>query len=286
MRVLVTGHLGFLGRHVVRLLVEAHHRVIGFDERTDLASSDCPFLQNFHDLYGHNFDAIVHCAAHADIKDNHLPEERERLWESNVQLTFHLVEWAHASSTFIFCSTGAVYGDRPLDQAPFSHERRTRPESLYAATKVAGEAFVAAKGFKRHYNLRLCSLVGPGYNHGHIKDFVAQAYAHGKVSPCCNGTQRKHYRDVRDAAAIIRDLVDGARDSGTYNVGGEPWSIADTVALMGSEVVWPENLRGWPGDPLDIQLQDDFGHRFLRSPISQSVQETLDYLGWRRECST
>ena len=285
MNVLVTGVAGFLGSHVAEALIADGHEVVGLD---DLSTGKHEWVPRGVDLFHRSdvlgwvsgFDyrgpCVIHCAARADIRYNSEPAERELIWRSNVETTHRLVESCGINARFIFISSGSVYGD--ARDHHWTRHSPTRPGSLYAASKLAGEAFVAARGFKRWHVLRCCSLLGPRYHHGHIADFT-HAAKQGSVRALDSGRQVKDYRDVRDMAGIIAGLVRDDRASGIYNVGGQPWSARDTARTMGIEVDWSDAERGWPGDPLNVRLVDDFGDRFSR-PTEESVRDTLTSLGW------
>ena len=279
--ILVTGGAGFLGSHVCRaLMFNEYNRVTFVDDLSVGRKGWAPLTEGW---YGDiacadvRVDIIVHCAAHADIRYNSEPDKRLDIWKRNVEATFELTERAPKDAHFIFLSSGAVYGD--AEGHHWTRQSPTKPGSLYAASKLAGEAFVAARGFKRWHVLRSCSLLGPRYHHGHVADFVANRRLHRKVSALDSGQQVKDYRDVRDVADIIAGLVRDDRPSGIYNVGGQPWSARDTARVMGVDVDWSNADRGWPGDPLNVRLVDDFGDRFSR-PREESVRDTLTSLGW------
>lgn len=287
MRVLVTGIAGFLGSHVAEALLEDKHDVTGVDDLSTGSESwipmgvryfKAPVLTHVEWYDGPPFDVVVHCAARADIRRNHEAKERALIWHSNVESTHRLVEATSSEAHFIFVSTGAVYGDRR--EGEWRRHDPARPGSLYAASKVAGEALVAARGFAAWHVLRVCSMLGPRYHHGHVADFVEKRRLHRKpIEALDSGEQRKDYRDVRDVASIIAELAREPRASGVYNVGGQPWSVRDTVRVMGAEASWGTSSRGWAGDPLNVRLADDFGSRFSR-PVEESVRDTLTSLGW------
>jgi UDP-glucose 4-epimerase len=283
--VLVTGCAGFLGSHVCEALLVDGHAVHGVDDLSTGSATWVPDAMMFNrepvltfaGWFDLRYDVVIHCAARADIRHNAEPKERELIWRSNVESTHRLVESTVKRAHFIFLSSGSVYGDS--EGHHFTRHSPTHPDSLYAASKLAGEAFVAAAGFKRWHVLRCCSLLGPRYHHGHVADFVTNRRLHRRIRALDSGQQVKDYRDVRDVAGIIAHLVCNERPSGVYNVGGLPWSARNTARVMGVDVDWTDTERGWPGDPLNVRLVDDFGDAFSR-PTEESVRDTLKGLGW------
>lgn len=282
--VLVTGGAGFLGSHVVDALIVKGVAVAAVDNlvtgraewcAAPLVTSD--FHEAEHELRG--ADAIVHCAAVADISHNWAPNHNRRnIFRANV-LELHYMLEVLAKGTmckrFVFVSTAAV--DAPQ-------------QSPYTASKLAGEAMVRA--YCQALNIALTivrpvSMLGPRYHHGHIADFVRMQHKNGAIDAKDNGHQRKPYVHVRDVAdRIVRHLateslgfstiVPGVENGATVDiVPGVPWGICSTALLMNCPLRRPTNERGWMGDP-------DVNH-FIDGDASPWVLETIEWC--RKEIS-
>lgn len=179
--ILVTGGAGFIGSHVVRLMVKKYHdyRIVNLDKLTyagnlanldDVAQSPnyCFVKADIADfekvssiISEYQIDGIIHLAAesHVDrsIKD---PFTFAR---TNVMGTLSLLEAARrhwqsgdgdfAGKLFYHVSTDEVYGalelDSPEGEAPYGLElfletTRYNPHSPYSASKASSDHFVRA----------------------------------------------------------------------------------------------------------------------------------------------
>jgi nucleoside-diphosphate-sugar epimerase len=148
MRVLVTGHLGFIGTLMVPLLRSAKHEVVGLDSDYYAESTfregiaDVPHLRadirdvRASDLAG--FDAVVHLAALSNDPLGNL--NPELTFDINYRGTVQLAEAAKEAGVrrFLFSSScsnyGAARGDALLtEDAPFN------PVTPYGESKVKAE---------------------------------------------------------------------------------------------------------------------------------------------------
>jgi nucleoside-diphosphate-sugar epimerase len=237
-RYIVTGSEGFIATHVIRILKARGDEVMGLDRKRganvchdliDIAPGDLPVV-----------DAIIHCAAKADISRNwDRARERAELYSDNLDAIIHLLE-AAICKRFVFVSTAAVAAGSL---------------SPYVATKIAGEALVQAYAHRHGWEwecVRLVSCVGSGYHHGHVADFMRMA-REGEVRAKTTGAIRNPFVHVEDAAAALVAASDKPRNAHGY-VAAEPWSWLDTVRVMRDEgmvfdVLAGEREAGWIGDP-------------------------------------
>ncbi len=103
-----------------------------------------------------------------------------------------------------FASTGSVYGEPDVfptpEDAPFPIQT-----SLYAASKLAGEALIAAYATGYGFTGVICrfvSVLGERYTHGHVFDFYrALKRDPTRLRVLGDGRQEKSYLHVRIASA-------------------------------------------------------------------------------------
>lgn len=283
MRVAITGAAGFVGSAVVRACIEAGHEVhaidnlsTGKEENLPAGTALCMQDAGFTDYS--RVDAIVHCAAYADISRNWTGlHERERVWRAGPELALRVLEHAPPQCRFVFLSSACVCPDEP---------RETRATSFYAASKVAGEALVQAfhaAGRVRGTILRLVSAVGRNYWHGHIADFVRMARDTGTIRARDDGSQRKSFVHVDDVGSgVVKALAEwDSNFAPLWNVSSpERWSWRDTVAVMREtrpvEVIAGDGRSAWIGDPVDLNV-----YGYGRRSVAAGVREALVSLGWR-----
>ncbi len=288
MRILVTGGAGFVGSHVIDKLLEQGHGVVCLDSGIAKVNNTPKGVTRLKtelvraNSAGWAFDAIVHCAARADVSRNwDSAVEREVLMRSNVLGTERLLE-AWPNTPVVFLSTLAVYGD--------NHDCREDvacvATSPYAASKLAGEALVQAYAYRNGtpwHVLRLGCVVGSRYHHGHVADFVRMMRENGRIEARSNGFGSKSFVHVADVAEAVSLAVSGNIVNGIYNTAGGSWDPRSTVRTMGCEdkAHWAEEAHGWIGDPMALAGAQKLKAAgwFPRCAIVDGVKEALQGLG-------
>lgn len=179
MSVLVTGGAGYIGSHIVRLLLDAGEEVVVIDDlstserrsyldRTTLVVQDlaAPGAQQIIEqtLRDHDVRAVVHMAARKQVGQS--VELPAWYYQQNVGGLANLVAAMEAVgvATLIFSSSAAVYGMPHLDVV--TEDSPTEPINPYGRTKLVGEWLVAdavrAWGLKA-VSLRYFNVAGAGW---------------------------------------------------------------------------------------------------------------------------
>jgi len=225
MNVLVTGGAGFIGRWVVKRLLEDGHHVWVLD---DLSNGR---RENISEFEGHpRFRAFVH----GDIKDERVLEE---LFQNQFAICYHLGASINVQdsiddprTTFnndtigtfyvleqcrkhqvkmVFMSTCMVY-DRCVDETGITEEHPTKPASPYAGSKIAGENMVLSYYFA--YGLptvviRPFNTYGPfqktGGEGGVVAVFIKRKLNGETLHIYGDGTQTRDLLYVEDCARFV-----------------------------------------------------------------------------------
>jgi len=137
MKVLITGHKGFVGKN----LYTKFESVIGIDEKYSRGN-----ITNFLEL--HKPDVVFHIGACSDTLNTDIAYVMER----NYLSTKWIADWCFKNNKkLIYASSAAVYG--------FDGRK---PSNLYGWSKLVGEDYVLAKG---GIALRYFNVYGPGEEH-------------------------------------------------------------------------------------------------------------------------
>lgn len=281
MRIAVTGSEGFIGSHVVQALGD--HDVLPMDRKHPTHPIELTEL-DFDWFAREGTEAVVHLAAHADVRENW--NQLGHIDRDNHQATHAILDGARYSpkcKTFVYVSTGAVYAS---NSGFVTEETPCIASSPYAASKLAGEAYVQAYATKcgwRWYVLRPAACFGSGYHHGHVADFVRMAKEDGKIHAVNRGDRRPAVH-VFDLTRAIVECATGDMPSGIYNVSGGIWGWRDTVTLMGPKVPVTNDskMRGWLGDSGGAHWESEKLRRYIdiQHDVKDGVSDALTSLGW------
>jgi UDP-glucose 4-epimerase len=259
-RVLVTGGSGFIGRRLVRALLDAGADVTVADRRPFPGGQVRTILGDLCDpsvvarAIQPGTDALFHLAAVTRVLLS--VEDPAGTYRLNVDATAGLLEQArlHGVGTFVLASTNAVTGD--VGTATITEQATLRPLTPYGATKAAGEMLLSA--YAASYGmtcsaLRFTNVYGPGMQE---KDSLiprlmrAAAGGHG-VQVYGDGTQ---VRDLVHVDDIVAGTLAAFRTaySGPLILGsGESVSVNDILAaaraVTGADLP-AEHVQAKPGE--------------------------------------
>jgi nucleoside-diphosphate-sugar epimerase len=254
MRVLVSGHHGYIGSVLAPLLADAGHEVTGLD--LDLYAG-CDFGSELGDIQSlrldiretaptalTGFDAVVHLAA---LSNDPLGDLNEQ-WTYDVNrdgtLALALAARAAGVRRFVFASSCSMYGasgtDDALDEsAPF------RPLTAYAASKVEAEAGLwelADEGFVPT-SMRNATVYGvsPRLRLDIVlNNLAAWAHTTGRIRLLSDGSAWRPLVHVRDVAAVARAILEAPEDlvrAEAVNVGSAPqnYRIRELAEVLAAE---------------------------------------------------
>lgn len=152
--------------------------------------------------------AVIHLAGSVDTLD------RKALHESNVALTWRIVDSLPEDTKIIFASSISVYGKR-LAKVPADEGTKTNPDTYYAKSKYDAEEIVGKH--KNNVILRIGTIYGPQFEDYFM---ILKRIELGKMKLIGKGDNRVPFIHVDDVAEAIKAAID--KGTGTYNLAGDP----------------------------------------------------------------
>ena len=263
----VTGGAGFIGSHMVDLLVEEGFAVRVID---NLAGGRESNLDHLKDNPGVTLDTrdirqlepddslfpgvkyVFHFAGIGDIVPS--IESPTEYMSANVMGTVHILECArHAGvEKFVYAASSSCYG---LADVPTNEDHPTAPEYPYALSKYLGEQTVFH--WHRVYDLpvnsiRIFNAYGPrvrttGVYGAVFGVFLKQKLAGEPFTVVGDGTQRRDFIFVTGVAKAFLLAAETDKSGEVYNLGaGDPQPVNRLVELLGGVTVC---IPKRPGEP-------------------------------------
>ena len=273
MKVLVTGGAGFIGSHVVDVLIKAGHTVSVVDNLWEHGGGKLENVNPKATFYQIDIcdaaisevfekeqpNVICHLAAQHSVKIS----TDDPVHDANVNI-LGLINLLQNATRFgvrkiIFSSSGATYGT--VEKMPVDESTTQHPESPYGITKMASEYYL--RFWKSLHGLdftilRYGNVYGPRQDPlgeaGVIAIFARQILLNESIRIDWDGEQQKDYVYVGDVArANLFSLTGG--DGETYCIAhGNGTSVNALYKSLANEIGHEVEIRRAPKRPGDIYL--------------------------------
>jgi nucleoside-diphosphate-sugar epimerase len=253
MRVLLTGHQGYLGTVMAPVLAAAGHEVVGLDSGLfadcvlggapdDPAKSHAVDLRDVEAEHVRGFDAVIHLAALSNDPLGSLAPELT--YDINHHASVRLARLAKDAGVrrFLYASTCSVYGASGDDDL-VDEDAPLRPVTPYAESKVRVEDELVELADDDFTPVFLRNATAFGFSPRLradivLNNLVGHAHLTGEVRVLSDGTPWRplvHAADIAEAFTAALDAPKAAVHARAFNVGTEANNL--TVAQIAAEVV-------------------------------------------------
>jgi len=311
MTILVTGGAGYIGSHTVRSLRESGREVVVLDSLelghtesllgAELVVGDIADFDLVSNLCRERgVKSVIHFAAYKSVGES--MTDPFRYFSNNVNGSTMLIEAVAAAGVdqFVFSSSAAVYGSP--ERVPVTEDLPTRPESVYAETKLMIEHVLRWVGETRGLRsvcLRYFNAAGASFDSRIGEDWsvttnlvpiVMKATLgkrppleiFGRDYPTRDGTGERDYIHVVDLAeghVKALDYLDAGKPSLACNLGTGKGStvlevLAATERISGREVPHVFSPRR-AGDPAIVFADPSLAERALGWKARHGIEEIL-----------
>ena len=304
--ILITGGAGFIGSHLVRLLVHKYptYHIVNMDVLTyagnlenlkDIEAKEnytfvkvdiCDFETVKQIFSTYKIDAVIHLAAESHV-DRSIKDPFS-FAQTNVMGTLSLLQAAKetwgsdfTNKLFYHVSTDEVYGSLGEDGL-FTEDTAYDPHSPYAASKASSDHFVRA--FHDTYQLPVVvSNCSNNYGSYQFPEKLIPLFInniiHNKPLPVYGkGENVRDWLFVNDHARAIDVIFHKGKIGETYNIGGfNEWKNIDLINVIIKTVDRLLGREAGTSQKLITYITDRAGHDLRYAIDSSKLKEEL---GW------
>ena len=287
MKILVTGGSGFIGSHVVEVLLRNNNEVLIYDLEKPRYVQECDYVKaDVNDStklenVSKNFDMIYHMAAEANVNRFY-----ENPFFSNyitADSTISVLEAAKKNkiSRVLLSSTEWIYGsiegkenEKITEETPYAQN----PDHLYTSSKIAAELF--CKNYKTLYGVNY-TIMRYGIPFGEraraetvTPIFINKILNGEEITIHGDGSQTRQFIYVRDLAEGNVACMQPEGENHIFNINGrETIKVIDIVITLEKVI----------GKKAKIKFIEDRKGNYKGRFISSEKAEKL--LGWKPKYS-
>lgn len=227
MKILVTGHRGFIGSNLTKALKREGHTVSGFEWGEEFP--------------GYDYDVVMHLGAISSTNEKNI----DKVLEQNYEFSVWLVENCNKFGiNFQYSSSASVYGSG----TNFSESAQVDPKSPYAWSKYLFERYVKAKQFDISVQgFRYFNVYGDGEQYK-AQPSPYEAFSRQTIIKLFDGSENIK-RDFVPVEKITRTHIEFMKvpESGVWNIGsGKATSFLEVAQSFNKPIQYidmPEDIK-------------------------------------------
>jgi nucleoside-diphosphate-sugar epimerase len=229
MKILITGHSGFIGSYLQKKLEKTEHELILVDIANGTNICDWQQVKQYEGM-----DVIVHLANLSFVPASY--EQPKRFYETNYLSTLNMLELCRLNNAKMVFFSSYIYG-HPKYQ-PIDENHPTQAFNPYAQTKVICESL--CEGYNRDFKVpitifRPFNIYGTGQNPDFLIPSIIQQAKTGKIVIKDDRPKRDyiHVEDIVDAIITAIETENADKSIQKYNLGsGLSYSVKEIVDMV------------------------------------------------------
>lgn len=300
MKILITGHSGFLGKHVIKELKSKNHNIVFFKKTKNKTLLDEKWT--FNQIFNSNADAVIHLAAKCGGIGANMEKPGEFFYD-NLKMGINVIEACRLANIKKILIVGTVCSYPKFTPVPFREENIWNgfPEETNAPYGIAKKALLTMlHAYRKQYGMNGIYLIpvnlyGPGDNFNPktshvipalIKKFHEAKIKNKKYVECWgSGNVSREFLFVKDAARGIADGLEKYNLEYPVNLGnGKEYKIheiANKIKLITSfdgDIIWnKEKPDGQPRRCLEISRAKEYFNFEAKVSLDQGLKETYKW---------
>ncbi len=238
MKYLVTGGAGFIGKYLVKELLETGHQIVVLDNLSNSKNLTLPLKVEFIDGDIRNIDDVKKASKGVDlvyhlaakISTSESIEKRSLYYAVNIKGTQNIFE-VNKNKKIVFISSAAVYGDTL--ELPIKETQRLIPKSPYSETKISCEKIISQN--PENCIVRLFNVYGLGQSKEYasvLTKFFSAINEKRSLLVFGEGNQTRDFVHISDVVSALLFLQN---ERGVFNIGtGKEISVNKLLQIIGS----------------------------------------------------
>jgi nucleoside-diphosphate-sugar epimerase len=236
-KILVTGHLGWIGRNFTKLLDSQGISWVGIDAKEDewLGPDMGIFLDKVQDC-----DIVVHLAATPRIPESWIVPDHYR--DNNVGNTDRVARiCAEQGKYLVFSSSSSVYGDGAGPLNPYSWTKLAGEESIKMYGRSKGLQYTIARIFTNYSEDDDSGLV--------ISKWLECYHNNKPLTVRGTGSQTRDFIHVSDTCSALLAICEQKPTGKTIDVGtGLRYKLSDLAKMFNRPLLFVDELDGYATD--------------------------------------
>jgi UDP-glucose 4-epimerase len=227
MKILITGHTGFIGRYLHKKLSKTEHTLVLADISTGIDICDWQQVEQFKDI-----DTIIHLANLSFVPASY--EQPKRFYNTNYISTLNMLEICRLQGSKLIFFSSYLYG-HPQYQ-PIDEQHPIQAFNPYSQTKIICESL--CEGYNRDFKVpitifRPFNIYGSGQNPDFLIPSIINQAKKGKIV-IKDDRPKRDYIHVEDIVNAVVTAIEKQNNSiNIYNLGtGISHSVKEIVEIV------------------------------------------------------